>query len=48
MTHIGARGIEVANLGIGMNNIHSCEENISVSDLFKAAQLLEHIIFSAT
>lgn len=46
MTHIGAQGIEVANLGIGMNNIHSCEENISVEDLVKAAQVLEHIIFS--
>lgn len=46
MTHIGAQGIEVANLGIGMKNIHSCEENIGVEDLFKAAQMLEHIIVS--
>jgi len=48
MTHIGARGIEVANLGIGMRNIHSCDENISVDDLYKAAQVLEHIIYNVS
>lgn len=32
-THIFANGIEVLNLGIGMQSVHSCEEHISVKDL---------------
>ena len=39
-THIFANGIEVLNLGIGMQSVHSCDEHISVKDLETISTLM--------
>lgn len=43
-THIFANGIEVVNLGIGMQAVHSCEENISIKDLETTGKLVQMLI----
>lgn len=39
-TYLFANGIEVVNLGIGMQAVHSCDENISISDLETTTKLV--------
>lgn len=38
------QGLACANLGIGMNKVHTVEENIKISDLCKVAELVVEII----
>lgn len=38
------RGLACANLGIGMNKVHTVEENIKISDLTKIAELVVEIV----
>lgn len=46
-TYFFANGIEVVNLGIGMQSVHSSEEHISVSDLETTVRLVESLMESA-
>ncbi len=41
---IHGQGIPCANLGIGMSNVHTCEEYIRVADLIKDAEVVLAII----
>ncbi len=41
---IHSQGIPCANLGIGMNNVHTCAEYIKVADLLKDAEIVLAII----
>ncbi len=41
---IHGQGIPCANLGIGMSNVHTCEEYIKVADLLKDAEIVLSII----
>ena len=40
----GARGLEVANLGCGMRQIHTVDEWIDVKDIFTTSQLLIEVL----
>jgi len=45
-THIFAAGLEVVNLGVGMQAVHGCDEHISVRDLEITARLVELLMVS--
>jgi tripeptide aminopeptidase len=43
-TWLSANGLAAVNIGIGMKDVHSLDENISVADLITTAKLLELLI----
>jgi tripeptide aminopeptidase len=45
---INHRGIPCANLGIGMKDVHTCNENINITDLIKATELVISIMETAS
>jgi len=45
-TWLSANGIAVVNIGIGMTDAHSLDENISVADLLTTAKLIELLILN--
>jgi tripeptide aminopeptidase len=40
-TWLSANGLAAVNMGVGMTNAHSLDENISVADLVTTAKLIE-------
>ncbi|MCL2495799.1 MAG: M20/M25/M40 family metallo-hydrolase [Clostridiales bacterium] len=45
-TWLSANGISAINIGVGMRDAHSLDENIPVADLVKTAQLLELLMLA--
>ena len=43
---ISQKGIQAVNISVGMDKVHSVEEQICINDLVKAAEFLVEIIMS--